>query len=269
MTAAPRVSVLMGVHNGGAFLADAIASIVGQTYESWELIVVDDGSTDASLGIAASWSERDGRVRVIEHPGNRGLAVALNSAFAVSRGAVVARMDADDVSLPERLQRQVEFLDAHPAVAVVGTGADFVDAGGNVLGSRHLFEEHADIAANIYRTSPFIHPSVMMRRDFLEALGGYDGRLHRAEDADLWLRGYRQFRYHNLPEPLIRCRIRERGGVDGSTILVGSFVLARSAYRERRVVSRGLYAPRFFMSALLVKAGWRSRRLPRSELHRP
>jgi glycosyltransferase involved in cell wall biosynthesis len=266
VTGDPRVSVLLGVYNGEPLLDSAIASIVAQTYPSWELVVVDDASTDSSLAVARSWQQRDPRIRVVEHRTNRGLAATLNDAFAVSRGELVARMDADDVSLPQRLEKQVDFLDAHPAVAVVGTGAEFVDAQGNALGSGRLFEDHDDISANMYRTSALIHPSVMMRRTFLEALGGYDIRLRRAQDADLWLRGYRRFRYHNLPEPLVRCRIRERGGVDARSILIGTFVLARSAYRERRLLSKGGYACRFLVSTALVKAGLRERRLPQVEL---
>ena len=267
MTTPPRVSVIMGVYNGGDCLDDAIASIVGQRYESWELIVVDDGSTDSSLAVARSWSGRDPKVRVVENPINLGLAGSLNSAFTIARGEFVARMDADDVSLPARLERQVSFLDANPSVTVLGTGAAFVDAVGNPLGTGCLFQEHDDIAANIYRTSPFIHPSVMMRRGFLESLGGYDVRLRRAQDADLWLRGYRRFRYHNLPDPLVRCRIRPKGGVDARSMLSGSFVLARSAYRERRLISGGAYACRFLLSTALVNAGLRKRRLPQVQLH--
>ncbi len=257
----------MGVRNGGASLGDAIESIVAQTYEGWELIVIDDGSTDSSLAIARSWQARDGRIRVIEHPRNVGLAATLNHAFALSHGELVARMDADDVSLPERLAKQVDHLDRHGEVAVLGTGAEFVDVDDRPLGIGHLFEEHDDIVANIYRTSPFIHPSVMMRRGFLSALGGYDVRLRRAQDADLWLRGYRRFRYHNLPDPLVRCRIRDKGGVDTRTMLAGAFVLARSAYRERQV-SKGMYACRFLMSTALTGAGLRKRRLPQAQLRR-
>ncbi len=256
----------MGVYNGERHLDAAIASIVGQTYRSWELILVDDASTDSSLAVAMSWREHDARVRIIEHRTNRGLAVTLNDAFAVARGEFIARMDADDVSLPRRLDRQVEFLDAHPDVAVVGTGAEFVDADGRGLGPGHLYEQHDDIAANIYRTTPLIHPSVMMRRSFLEWLGGYDVRLRRAQDADLWLRGYRRFRYHNLPEPLVRCRIRAKGGVDARSILTGTFVLARSAYRERCLIAKGPYACRFLISTALVRAGIGKRRLPQVEL---
>jgi glycosyltransferase involved in cell wall biosynthesis len=256
----------MGMFNAARFLNPAIESIVGQSYTNWELIVIDDGSTDSSLTVARAWSERDGRIRTVSHPVNRGLAVSLNYGFALSKGELIARMDADDVSLPGRLEAQVGFLDIRPDVAVVGTGAHFVDADGNGLGTGHLLEDHEDIAANIYRTGPFIHPSVMMRRRFLESLGGYDVRLRRAQDADLWLRGYRRFRYHNLSEPLIRCRIGERGGVDTRSMLTGTFVLARSAVREGRPISRGIYAGRFLVSTALVKAGVRKRRLPQGHL---
>jgi glycosyltransferase involved in cell wall biosynthesis len=264
----PRVSVLMGMFNAAHHLDSAIESIVSQSYTNWELILVDDGSTDSSLAVAQTWCERDGRIRTLTHQVNCGLAVSLNHGFALSKGELVARMDADDASLPVRLERQVAFLEGRPDVAVVGTGAQFVDAEGNFLGTGHLLEEHEDIAANIYRTTPFIHPSVMMRRGFLESLGGYDVRLRRAQDADLWLRGYRRFRYHNLSEPLIRCRIRKRGGVDTRSMLTGTFVLARSAVRERRPVSGGMYAGRFLVSTALVKAGVRQRRLPQQRLAR-
>ena len=266
MSPTPRVTVLMGMFNAARSLNPAVESIVGQSYTNWELIVIDDGSTDSSPTLVRAWCERDGRIRTVTHPVNRGLAVSLNHGFALSRGEFVARMDADDVSLPERLERQVAFLDVRPDVDVVGTGAHFVDGDGHILGTGHLLEEHEDIAANIYRTGPFIHPSVMMRRGFLESLSGYDVRLRRAQDADLWLRGYRRFRYHNLSEPLIRCRIRERGGVDTRSMLTGTFVLARSAVRERRPISGGLYAGRFLVSTALVKAGMRQRRLPQQHL---
>jgi glycosyltransferase involved in cell wall biosynthesis len=269
VAAEPRVTVLMGVHDGAPFVGSAIESIVRQTHAGWELIVVDDGSTDSSLAILHSWARRDGRIRVVEHPRRLGLAACLNDGFAQARGELIARLDADDVSAPDRLAKQVAFLDSHPDIAVVGSGAEFVDSGGRGMGNGFLFEQHDDIAANIYRTSPFIHPSVMMRRSFLESLGGYDVRLRRAQDADLWLRGYRRYRYHNLPQPLVRCRIRDNGGVDASVILSGGFVLARAAYRERRLLSRGGYAIRFVLSTLLVKAGLRDRRTGAAHARRP
>ncbi len=254
----------MGVHNGADSLDVAIGSIVGQTFEAWELIVVDDGSDDASLEIAHSWARRDARVHVVVQWPNAGHPASLNEAFRRSRGELIARMDADDESFPERLEKQVRFLDAHPEVTVVGTGAEFVDPRGSVIGTGLLLEAHDDIVSKIYRTSPFIHPSVMMRRTFLEELGGYDVRLRRAEDVDLWLRGCRRFRYHNIAEPLIRCRTRERGGVTARTMLEGAFVLARSAYRERHLLSRGGYAVRYLGSTFLVSLGLRRRRLPQA-----
>lgn len=252
----------MGVHNGASLVGSAIESIVLQTYDNWELIVVDDGSTDETLAVVKSWASRDSRVCLLEHQVNLGLAASLNHAFSRARGELIARQDADDFSFPDRLRKQVSYLDAHPDVAVLGTGAEFVDENGTALKIGLMPEQHDDISSNIYRKSPFIHPSVMMRRTFLEPMGGYDPRLRRAEDIDLWTRGHRNFIYHNLPEPLVRFRVRRNGGVDSATILVGAFVLARAAYRDGCLLSHGPYACRYLVSSLLIKAGLRRRRLP-------
>ncbi len=253
------MSVLIAVHNADHLVGAAIESIAGQTYRDWELIIVNDGSTDDTSKVLQAW-ETNERVTVIEHSVRLGLSVSMNHAFARARGELIARLDADDVSLPARLESQVAFLDAHPEVAVLGTGAELVDADGTPLRTVVLLEHHEEIAAHIYRRSPLIHPSVVFRRTFLEALGGYDPRLRRAQDADLWLRGYRRFRYHNLQEPLIRYRVGSR--LSTQTILYGSFALVRGAYREDRMLAGCLYALRFLVSGSLTKVGLRRRRLP-------
>src|ERR1043165_9066720 len=121
----PHVTVLMAVYNGEPFLAKAIDSILAQTYEDFELLVVDDGSTDATPDIVRSYGDR--RVRTVRNPRNIGLARSLNVGLAEARGALVARHDADDLSYPDRFRRQVEFLAAHPDVAVLGTRFDSID----------------------------------------------------------------------------------------------------------------------------------------------
>lgn len=241
----------MAVHNGEQFLPAAVESILGQTYHGWELIVVDDGSTDASGAILRSFAEREPRVRVIEHQNKRGLARSLNDAFACAQGELIARMDADDVSLPQRLERQVQFLDAHPEIDVLGTSAELIGATGHVFGVVQRPERHQDLAETLYRGNPILHPSAVMRRDFLKTLGGYDEKLSRAQDADLWLRGHAGHRFHNLQEPLLRYRYRSPSV---KAILIGSFVLARAAHREGRLLSRGPLALRFLFGALLRKA---------------
>jgi glycosyltransferase involved in cell wall biosynthesis len=251
-----HVTVLMAVYNGAATVREALASILCQTYQDWDLIIVDDGSTDGTLAILESLAATDARVRVLRNGANRGLAASLNVAWSQARGDLLARMDADDFSYPDRLHRQVEFMAAHPEVAVLGTGIELMDSEGRLLGCALCPEWHEELQKRMYKENPFAHPSVMMRRGFLEALGGYDGRLKWAEDADLWLRGYRQFRYHNLQQPLIRYRVRSKIVLRMSAY--SAFVLLRASLRERLLLTGGLHALRHLVAGVLVYLGLRS-----------
>ena len=194
----PLISVLLSVYNGEASIVDAVESIRAQTFTDWELIAVDDASRDRTGALLHDFD--DERIRILCNDRNQGLAASLNAAFRTSRGKLIARMDADDVALPDRFAKQVAFLEAHPDVDVLGGGALLLGEAGTSMRR----ETHEEIAAQIFKENPFIHPAVMMRRHVLEELGGYDESLRRAQDYDLWLRGISRFRYHNLQEPLIR-----------------------------------------------------------------
>ena len=245
------VSVIMGVYNQGDAVGRAIASIQQQSYPLWELVIVDDGSTDHTGEVLHRLSAQDPRLKVLANPRNLGLAASLNRALSRAAGELIARMDADDVSMPQRLSRQVAFLADHPEVDVLGAGAIEVDRKGRVLGEIKQREHHADLAANIYRENPFIHPTVMARARFFAELGGYNEKSRRAEDYDLWLRGYRCFRYHNLPTPLIyyrrNRRLHLRDAADAAVALWSA------AARERKWVNRGWYGLR----PLLAYGAWR------------
>jgi glycosyltransferase involved in cell wall biosynthesis len=251
------VSVIMAVHDDAGGVSRAIESIVRQTNPDWELIVVDDGSTDDTLAVLQRWAATDARIRVMSNSTNCGLASALNRAWRASSCQLIARMDADDVSLPERLERQTAFLRAHPNVDVVGSGVELLDERGAALGQAFRPAGHDALTSKIYRENPFIHPTVMMRRRVLEETGGYDEGLRRAQDFDLWLRTYQRFRFGNVQEPLLRYRVRRRPLF--SALVWGAYVLARGAMREGQPFGKGLYAVRFFAAGLLAKAGiWRS-----------
>lgn len=198
------VSVLLSVWNGAATVARAVESIQAQTFTEWELIAVDDGSSDATAEILEAFARNDRRIHLLRNEANRGQAASLNGAFRVSRGELIARLDADDTALPDRFAAQVEFLAAHPEVAILGGGAELVDRGGRPLRVQKPRTQHAVLVAEIYERNPFIHPAVMMRREVLEQLGGYDESFSRAQDYDLWLRAYRRFVFANLDIPLIR-----------------------------------------------------------------
>ncbi len=252
------VSVVMSVHNQGAEARAAIESIQAQTYPHWEMWVVDDASTDTTDAVLQAAACADERIWIIRNPRNLGLAASLNRALACSRGELIARMDADDISLPERFERQVAFLEASPAVDVLGGGAIELDASGRVLWATFCREHHAELIQSIFRVCPFIHPTVMVRRRFFEVLGGYDERLRRVQDYDLWLRGYRFFRFHNLQVPLILYRRRSAPRFrDHAT---SALVLWRAAKREGKVISHGWYAVRQLVGFGAWHLGYRKRR---------
>lgn len=252
-----HVTVLMAVYNGRNLVVNAIESIIDQTYDDWDLLIIDDASTDGTSELLQSLAVRDARITIIRNPMNRQLAASLNIGWRQACGELIARMDADDVSLPERIERQVEFMQAHPEVAVLGTGAELVDEAGQSLGIAFRPAEHEVLAAKIYKECPFIHPSVMIRRSFLEALGGYNERCSAGgagpEDYDLWLRGYTRFRFHNLQEALVRYRVRRT--VLLQRILVTILVLVRAAYRDKHLLTGGWYALRLLLAAALTKMG--------------
>ena len=200
----PAVSVLMGVWNGAPRVREAIESVLGQTLGDLELVVVDDGSTDATASILGSFG--DPRVRVTRQR-RGGLTSALRSALGLARAPLLARLDADDVALPERLERQRDFLERHPEVGLLGTAAREVDGIGREVGVVRPPTEDAALRGALIRHNPFVHSSVMMRRSALEQAGGYDPSFPVAQDYDLWMRMSRVTRMANLPEALVVRRL--------------------------------------------------------------
>lgn len=205
----PRISVLLPVYNGELFLEAAIASVLGQTFPDFELLVLDDGSRDRSRSIADRLAESDPRIRVFSWD-NRGISTTLNAGLERAQGCLIARMDADDISLPQRFERQVRTLDAHPEMVALGTHALMIDPeGAPICPWFALLVEHEDIERRLLSGAgggTLIHPSVMMRRDDLSAIGGYRKEYEMAEDLDLLLRLSERGRLGNLPEILLLYR---------------------------------------------------------------
>jgi glycosyltransferase involved in cell wall biosynthesis len=188
----PCVSVVMPVFNAAGTLARAVESVRRQTLENWELVVADDGSSDGTANLLSELARREPRARVISLP-HRGLVPALNAALAQAEGRFIARMDADDESHPERLAAQVEWLEQHPVLGMVGSlvefGGDRLAAGGYALHVEWMngLVTPEEVALNRFIESPFAHPSVMFRREVVERQGGYrEGDF--PEDYELWLR---------------------------------------------------------------------------------
>lgn len=254
----PRVSVVMPVYNVADSVDDAVESIRRQTFTDWEMVAVEDGSTDSTFDRLRAAASREPRIRVLRNDRNLGLAASLNRGWRHARGELIARMDGDDASVSTRLATQVAFLDAHPEVAVLGGLAEFVDQAGHSMGLGKRPQTHDELASKMYKEAPFVHPTVMMRRGFLLDLDGYDEHLRRGEDVDLWLRGYRRYGFHNLQVALVRYSVPQPSW---ETVVWNAYALARSARREGLLLTHGWYSLRFVAAALLTKAGLHETRL--------
>lgn len=204
--APPVVSVLMPAYNAAAYLAAAVESLLGQSFGDFELIVVDDGSTDATDEVLAGI--RDPRVVVHRQPENRGLVAALNLALVMARGRYIARQDADDLSLPQRLAAQVEELDRRADLVLLGTAYQVIDSDCEVTACHRPPASDTEIRWQMLFHNAFAHSSVMIRRSALEAGGlRYEESRVPAEDYFLWSRLLELGRAGNLTEPMIQRRI--------------------------------------------------------------
>ena len=200
----PIVTVLLPVYNGERYLREAVESILAQTLEAFELLIVDDGSTDGSVEICRSFT--DPRIRVIRHEKNSGLVSALNDGIDQITTKYVARMDADDVSLPDRLARQVAFLESRPDIVACGSWArELVDGRLRAVMRRPTGDYLRQIA---WRPVPIFHPTACLRTEVLQELGYRPDSIH-AEDYNLWLRLCRNHRIDNVPAVLLHYRIHQ------------------------------------------------------------
>jgi glycosyltransferase involved in cell wall biosynthesis len=202
----PLITVLMPVYNGERFVLDAVASILAQTFEDFELLVIDDGSTDKTRNLLETIS--DPRVHVLANPTNLGLIATLNRGLELARGRYLARMDADDLAAPERLARQIDYLERHPHVHVLGCMAELIDEHGRRCSSLAGYPtEPAAIRDFLFQECCLIHPSVVFRTDTVREAGGYSASARHAEDYELWLRLSDNHALANLPDKLISYRI--------------------------------------------------------------
>lgn len=202
----PTVSVLMPVHNGQLYLPQAVESVLSQTFKDFEFIAIDDGSTDDSLLILREYERRDSRVQVLSRP-NTGIVGALNDGLELATGEFVARMDADDIALSERLAKQVAFLRAHPECVLVGSRVLLIDPEGAPIGEWATQTAHEDIdGGHLTLHWPMVHPAVTMRRSIVMQLGGYRQQYNTLEDLDLFLRMAERGRLANLPDVLLHYR---------------------------------------------------------------
>lgn len=193
----------MSVYNNANTINIAMYSILGQTYQNWELCVIDDGSNDSSLAQIRSFS--DPRIFIVSDGSNKGLATRLNEAVSMSKGKYCARMDADDIMYPERIAEQVAWLEEHPEVDLLATRVMVFEDTGQSLGGHRFALDHKDICARPWDAFPLAHPSWMVKRDWL-ARYGYRPKSFMSEDQDLLLRAHKASNFACLPKILLGYR---------------------------------------------------------------
>lgn len=203
----PKVSIIMCVYNGEKYLREAVDSILGQTFTDFQFIVVDDGSTDTTGEILLEYSIADLRVVFAQNEENIGLTRSLNKGLRMATGQYIGRQDADDISMPERIARQVGFLDAHPEVGLVGVQAYVIDEKNRVMRRLAVPVGDLDIRWRMLFSNSFVHGGVMFRSSLLHEVGYYDERILYAQDYDYWVRVSEKCMVANLTQTLVCWRL--------------------------------------------------------------
>ena len=239
-----KVSIIMGVYNckDKSLLKNSVQSIINQTYTDWEFIICNDGSTDDTLNYLYEIEKLDNRIKVVSYKENKGLSYALNYSLKMASGEYIARQDDDDVSKPERLKKQVRFLDENREYAIVGTCADVFDNNG-IWGEYTVPEkpQKGDFLWN----SPFMHPTTMMRKAELLSGGGYREakETRRCEDYDLFMNLYAKgYRGYNIQEKLYYYRIvrDEKNKHRPMKYRVDEMIVRFRGYKNMRMLLRGM-----------------------------
>jgi glycosyltransferase involved in cell wall biosynthesis len=204
----PLISVILPVYNAEKYVSQAIESILTQTFQDFELILIEDGSTDQSPRILQSYQTEDERIRLVKNEANLGLISTLNKGIGIAKGKYIARMDADDICRPTRLEKQMKFLEKHPEIDVLGTGMEYIQEDGFELG---WFEIHPKTPGAIRWIlmfgNPFGHPTILLRKKAIDKVQGYSEQDRLVEDYALWTRMIQARNGANLDEPLVKYRL--------------------------------------------------------------
>ena len=228
----PKVTVLMSVYNGEKYLNEAIDSILGQTFKDFEFLIVNDGSTDKTGEILESYN--DPRIKAINNKKNIGLTKSLNKGLKISKGEYIARMDADDVSMPERLEKELEFLEQNRNVGLVGTDYLFINEKGKVVHIVKCLNGSRELKEKLLEGNQFVHGSVMLRRECIDKVGTYREEFKFAQDYDFYLRIAEVYDVANISEPLYKWRIDSKSISVVKKALQDKYALLASELAEER-----------------------------------
>lgn len=202
------ISVVMSVYNAEKYLEEAIDSILNQTYQDFEFIIVNDCSDDRCSAILKDYEKNFSKIKLLNNTKNIGLTKSLNKAIAVAKGEFIARMDADDISEENRFERQIAFFKTHPDVDILGTYSNDIDEYGKVFRTRTTPVNHKDIVKMLPKLCPISHPTVMFKKDSLAKIGFYNEKYRTSQDLEMWFRAAGAgLKFANIPEYLFKYRM--------------------------------------------------------------
>lgn len=214
----PIISIIMSVYNGEKYLSQSIESILRQTFKDFEFIIVDDASTDSSYRIIQEYAKSDERIIIIKNPSNLGLAQSLNIALSHARGNFIARMDADDIALENRLEAQLSYLKENPEIVLIGSSVYFVDSKNNIVSRTHVSSDPEILKKQLYYQNICAHPTWMFKREILKDLKGYRD-LPVAQDYDFLLRlCFLKSDISNIDSPLLYYRLSDKNITSGKNL---------------------------------------------------
>lgn len=202
-----KISIVMSVYNGERYLKESVESILNQTEKNFEFIIIDDGSQDASLPILKEYGKADNRIKLVTRE-NKGLIYSLNEGIDMAQSTYIARMDADDVSLPDRLEKQLAYMEKHN-LALCGSFATAVDESGDKIKDMQYPPTADTIKRFTLLHNPCIHSSVIFKKEVIQYVGGYKSFFKHCEDYELWTRVVFRYKTGNIPEALLRYRMHE------------------------------------------------------------
>lgn len=212
----PKVTVLMSVYNTEKYVGPAVESVLNQTFTDFEFLIFEDCSTDSSLKILENYASEDSRIVLIKNKVNKGLTANLHEGMNIAKGEFLARMDADDICLPDRFERQIKFLDKNTTISMVGSAVIFFDDN-NYEFVAYQPLKHDEIKVELLLGYTMLHPSVMMKLgDFRKHSLNYDISFRYSQDHDLWVRAIEKLKFANLPDPLTK--MREHGNKISTTL---------------------------------------------------
>lgn len=227
------LTVLLAVYNGERYVGATIESVLSQSYRDFEFLILDDGSKDGTPKVLQTWADRDNRIRLLRHD-NSGVGFTLNRGLNEARGERIAIIEADDLMLPGRLEKQMAFMTENPECVLVGSQLQIIDPDGRAMGLREYPTSDRELRARMLLYDPFGHPSLMFKRAEALACGGYTSRFWTGEDYDLVFRLAQRGKVANMPEPLTAYRFHPGSIKTRHTIrqLKETLRIKRTAYAE-------------------------------------